>query len=38
MKNKSRRDFLVNTGYGLGGLAVTGLMPGGGSDRQRIGR
>jgi len=30
MKNKSRRDFLVNTGYGLGGLAVTGMIPGGG--------
>jgi len=31
MINKSRRDFLVNTGYGLGGLALSGLLPGGGS-------
>jgi hypothetical protein len=30
MKNKSRRDFLLKTGYGLGGLALSGLMPGGG--------
>jgi len=26
----SRRNFLVNAGYGLGGLAVTGMLPGGG--------
>ncbi|MGJ0491021.1 DUF1501 domain-containing protein [Methylobacter sp.] len=30
MKNKSRRDFLRTSGYGLGGLALSGLMPGGG--------
>ena len=30
MNNKSRRDFLVKSSYGLGGLAVSGFMPGGG--------
>ena len=30
MHNKSRRDFLLKSGYGLGGLAVSGLMSGGG--------
>lgn len=30
MNNKSRRDFLLKTGYGLGGLALSGLLPGGG--------
>ena len=31
MSNKdSRRDFLINAGYGLGGLAMTGILPGGG--------
>ena len=28
--NKSRRDFLVKAGYGMGGFAMTGLLPGGG--------
>jgi hypothetical protein len=27
---KSRRNFLVNAGYGMGGLAVTGMLPAGG--------
>ena len=31
MNNKSRRDFLVKSGYGLGGLALSGMLPGGGS-------
>ena len=30
MHNKSRRDFILKTGYGLGGLALSGFMPGGG--------
>jgi hypothetical protein len=30
MKNQSRRDFLLKTGYGLGGLALSGFLPGGG--------
>lgn len=30
MDNKSRRDFLRNAGYGIGGLALSGLLPGGG--------
>jgi hypothetical protein len=30
MNNKSRRDFLLKSGYGLGGLALSGLLPGGG--------
>jgi len=34
MKNQSRRDFLLNTGYGVSGLALSGLasgiLPGGG--------
>lgn len=30
MNNQSRRDFLIKTGYGLGGLALSGLVPGGG--------
>ncbi|MCX7099793.1 MAG: DUF1501 domain-containing protein [Methylococcales bacterium] len=30
MNNQSRRDFLVKTGYGLGGLAASTLLPGGG--------
>jgi hypothetical protein len=28
MNNQSRRDFLVKTGYGLGGLALSGFLPG----------
>ena len=28
MNNKSRRDFLVNTAYGVGGLALSGLVSG----------
>jgi hypothetical protein len=30
MNNKSRRDFLVNSGLGLGAFALNGLLPGGG--------
>jgi hypothetical protein len=30
MNNKSRRDVLLKSGYGLGGLALSGLLPGGG--------
>jgi len=30
MNNQSRRDFLLKSGYGLGGLAMGGLLPGGG--------
>lgn len=30
MDNKSRRDFLLNAGYGLGGIALSGMLPGGG--------
>lgn len=30
MNNKSRRDFLIKSGYGLGGLALSGLLPAGG--------
>ncbi|MCB5188160.1 DUF1501 domain-containing protein [Methylobacillus caricis] len=30
MSNNSRRDFLFKTSYGVGGLALSGLMPGGG--------
>ncbi len=30
MNNKSRRDFLIKSGYGLGGLALSGMLPGGG--------
>ncbi|MCB5183603.1 DUF1501 domain-containing protein [Methylobacillus gramineus] len=30
MSNNSRRDFLVKAGYGLGGITLSGLMPGGG--------
>ena len=30
MNNQSRRDFLLKSGYGLGGLALGGLLPGGG--------
>lgn len=30
MKNQTRRDFLLNTGYGLGGLALSSFLPGGG--------
>lgn len=30
MYNKSRRDFLLQSGLGLGGLALSGLLPGGG--------
>jgi hypothetical protein len=30
MNNKSRRDFILKTGYGLGGLALSGMLPGGG--------
>ncbi len=30
MNNQSRRDFLLKSGYGLGGLAMSGLLPGGG--------
>lgn len=30
MSNKSRRDFLVNSGLGLGGVALSGFLPGGG--------
>ncbi|MEI6268488.1 MAG: DUF1501 domain-containing protein [Methylococcaceae bacterium] len=30
MNNQSRRDFLLKSGYGLGGLALSGLLPGGG--------
>ena len=30
MNNQSRRDFLVKTGYGLGGLAASSMLPGGG--------
>jgi len=30
MSNNSRRDFLLKTGYGLGGLTLSGLLPGGG--------
>ncbi len=29
-KHDSRRDFLLGAGYGLGGLALSGLLPGGG--------
>lgn len=28
MNNKSRRDFLIKSGYGLGGLALGGMLPG----------
>lgn len=28
--NNSRRDFLLKSGYGIGGLTLSGLMPGGG--------
>ncbi len=30
MNNKSRRDFLLKSGYGLGALGLTGMLPGGG--------
>ncbi len=30
MNNKSRRDFLVKSGLGIGGLALSGLLPTGG--------
>ena len=30
MNNNSRRNFLLKSGYGLGGMALTGLLPGGG--------
>ncbi|QSA96432.1 DUF1501 domain-containing protein [Methylococcus sp. EFPC2] len=30
MSNTSRRDFLLKTGYGLGGLTLSALLPGGG--------
>ncbi|BDV33846.1 DUF1501 domain-containing protein [Methylocystis iwaonis] len=30
MSNKSRRDWLFSAGYGVSGLALNGLMPGGG--------
>jgi hypothetical protein len=30
MNNKSRRDFLVKSGLGIGGLALSGLLPAGG--------
>ena len=30
MNDQSRRDFLLKSGYGLGGLALGGLLPGGG--------
>ena len=30
MNNQSRRDFLLKSGYGLGGLALSGVIPGGG--------
>ena len=30
MNNQSRRDFLIKSGFGLGGLALSGLLPGGG--------
>jgi len=30
MNNKSRRDFILKSGYGLGGLALSGLLPDGG--------
>ncbi len=30
MNNQSRRDFLLKSGYGLGGLTLGGLLPGGG--------
>lgn len=28
MSNKSRRDFLINSGVGLGGVALSGMVPG----------
>ena len=31
MNNQSRRDFLVKTGFGMGALAASGLLPGGGA-------
>lgn len=30
MNNSSRRDFLIKSGYGLGGLTLSALLPGGG--------
>ncbi|MES2932363.1 MAG: DUF1501 domain-containing protein [Pseudomonadota bacterium] len=30
MSQHSRRDFLLKTGYGLGGAALSGILPGGG--------
>jgi hypothetical protein len=30
MNNKSRRDFLSKAGFGLGGAALSGILPGGG--------
>ena len=30
MSKQSRRDWLFNVGYGFGGLALNGFMPGGG--------
>jgi hypothetical protein len=30
MSNKSRREWLFNAGFGIGGLALNGFMPGGG--------
>ncbi len=30
MNNQSRRDFILKSGYGLGGLALSGVLPGGG--------
>ncbi|BBJ00505.1 hypothetical protein FGKAn22_21970 [Ferrigenium kumadai] len=30
MENKSRRDFLIKAGVGLGGVALSGFLPGGG--------
>ncbi|HXU92344.1 MAG TPA: DUF1501 domain-containing protein [Gallionella sp.] len=30
MQNKSRRDFLLKAGVGLGGVALSGFLPGGG--------
>ncbi|WP_085317100.1 DUF1501 domain-containing protein [Derxia lacustris] len=31
MNHSSRRDFFLKAGYGVGGLALSGLLPGGGS-------
>ena len=36
MKNSSRRDFIIKSGNSLGGLALSGMLPGGGFLRSAL--